>query len=188
MRPAEGCSAEAWMDMPTYRAIRRPQELAQTRSQADSARPGSDDHQDSRAGPSRTRTRSRSSRRSRGQVVPGDWRGGLPLTYKTGPSKAMAHLALSFNWDRKPLYDVVATIPGATAPISGDPRQPSRCLVNGAEDPLSGTSAGTEEARALGEFAQAGWKPARTIIYCFWTAKSRGCWARPSGRNITPRS
>ena len=111
----------------------------------------------------------------KGQVVPGDWRGGLPLTYKTGPSKAMAHLALSFNWDRKPLYDVVATIPGATAPdqwvIRGNHHD---AWVNGAEDPLSGTSAELEEARALGELLKQGWKPARTIIYCFWDGEEPG--------------
>src|SRR3984885_6904032 len=52
----------------------------------------------------------------RGDLVPESWRGGLPFAYKVGPSVAMAHLALSFNWDRKPLYNVVATIPGSTLP------------------------------------------------------------------------
>jgi N-acetylated-alpha-linked acidic dipeptidase len=40
--------------------------------------------------------------------------------------------------------------------------------VNGAGDPLSGTSPELEEARALGELLKEGWKPDRTIIYCFW--------------------
>jgi N-acetylated-alpha-linked acidic dipeptidase len=104
-----------------------------------------------------------------GETVPDNWRGGLPFTYKTGPSKATAHLALSFNWDRKPLYDVVATIPGSTFPdqwvIRGNHHD---AWVNGAEDPLSGASPQLEEARALGELLKQGWKPARTIIYCFW--------------------
>ncbi|MGA8739736.1 MAG: transferrin receptor-like dimerization domain-containing protein [Terracidiphilus sp.] len=104
-----------------------------------------------------------------GQTVPESWRGGLPFTYKTGPSKAQAHLAVAFNWDRKPLYDVVATIPGATFPdewvIRGNHHD---AWVNGAEDPLSGASPELEEARALGELLKQGWKPARTIIYCFW--------------------
>jgi N-acetylated-alpha-linked acidic dipeptidase len=104
-----------------------------------------------------------------GQTVPENWRGDLPFTYKTGPSKAMAHLAVSFNWDRKPLYDVVATIPGATYPdewvIRGNHHD---AWVNGAEDPVSGASPELEEARALGELLKQGWKPARTIIYCFW--------------------
>ena len=104
-----------------------------------------------------------------GQTVPEEWRGALPLTYKTGPSKAMAHLALAFNWDRKPLYDVVATIPGSTLPdewvVRGNHHD---AWVNGAGDPVSGASPQLEEARALGELLKQGWKPARTIIYCFW--------------------
>jgi len=104
-----------------------------------------------------------------GQSVPDAWRGDLPINYKTGPSKVMAHLALAFNWERKPLYDVIATIPGATYPdqwvIRGNHHD---AWVNGAGDPLSGASAELDEARALGELLKQGWKPARTIIYCFW--------------------
>jgi len=104
-----------------------------------------------------------------GQVVPDAWRGDLPLTYMTGPSKVMAHFAVSFNWDRKPLYDVVATIPGATFPdqwvIRGNHHDG---WVNGAGDPISGASPELEEARALGDLLKQGWKPARTIMYCFW--------------------
>jgi len=104
-----------------------------------------------------------------GETVPENWRGDLPFTYRTGPSKAQAHLAVAFNWDRKPLYDVAATIPGATFPdewvIRGNHHD---AWVNGAEDPISGAAPELEEARALGELLKQGWKPARTIIYCFW--------------------
>jgi N-acetylated-alpha-linked acidic dipeptidase len=104
-----------------------------------------------------------------GAVVPETWRGGLPLTYKTGPSVVKAHLALAFNWDRKPLYDVVAKIPGATYPeqwvIRGNHHD---AWVNGAGDPISGASPELEEARSLGELLKQGWRPQRTIIYCFW--------------------
>jgi N-acetylated-alpha-linked acidic dipeptidase len=105
----------------------------------------------------------------KGEMVPESWRGGLPIPYKTGPSETKAHLALAFNWDRKPLYDVVARIPGSTLPdewvIRGNHHD---AWVNGAEDPLSGTSPELEEARALGELLKQGWHPQRTIIYCFW--------------------
>jgi len=104
-----------------------------------------------------------------GETVPEAWRGALPLTYHVGPSKATAHLAVSFNWDRKPLYDVIARIPGAKYPdqwiIRGNHHD---AWVNGAEDPLSGTSPELEEARGLGELQKQGWKPQRTIVYCFW--------------------
>ena len=110
-----------------------------------------------------------------GPNVPDAWRGDLPMNYTVGPSKVMAHLALSFNWDRKPLYDVVAKIPGSTMPdqwvIRGNHHD---AWVNGADDPLSGTSAELDEARALGELLKQGWKPQRTIIYCFWDGEEPG--------------
>jgi N-acetylated-alpha-linked acidic dipeptidase len=40
--------------------------------------------------------------------------------------------------------------------------------VNGAGDPVSGASPEMEEARGLAELLKQGWKPDRTIIYCFW--------------------
>lgn len=104
-----------------------------------------------------------------GQTVPESWRGALPLTYKTGPSTVKAHFAVSFNWDRKPLYDVIATIPGAVYPdqwvIRGNHHDG---WVNGAGDPISGASPELEEARGLGELLKQGWRPARTIIYAWW--------------------
>lgn len=104
-----------------------------------------------------------------GDVVPENWRGALPITYHVGPSVAKAHFSIQFNWDRKPLYDVVATIKGAELPdawvIRGNHHDG---WVNGAADPLSGASAELEEARALGELLKQGWKPKRTIIYCWW--------------------
>ncbi len=104
-----------------------------------------------------------------GQLVPEEWRGALPFTYKTGPSVAKVHLQLAFNWNRDPLYDVVATIPGAVFPdqwvIRGNHHDG---WVNGAGDPLSGASPELEEARALGELLKQGWRPARTIKYCWW--------------------
>jgi N-acetylated-alpha-linked acidic dipeptidase len=104
-----------------------------------------------------------------GQAVPDLWRGALPFTYHVGPSTVKAHLALSFNWDRKPLYDVVAKIPGKKVPdewvIRGNHHD---AWVNGAGDPISGASPELEEARSFGELLKQGWQPDRTIIYCFW--------------------
>ena len=47
-----------------------------------------------------------------GDVVPAAWRGALPITYHVGPSKDKVHLKLEFNWDQKPLYNVIAKIAG----------------------------------------------------------------------------
>ena len=80
-----------------------------------------------------------------------------------------AHLKLAFNWDLKPLYDVIARLKGSTFPdqwvIRGNHHDG---WVNGAEDPGSGMSAMLEEARALGELRKQGWTPKRTIVFTAW--------------------
>ncbi len=104
-----------------------------------------------------------------GPVAPANWRGALPLTYRIGPGPAKVHLQLAFNWDLKPVYDVIATMRGADEPdlwvIRGNHHDG---WVNGADDPVSGQVVLLEEARALGELAKQGWKPKRTIIYASW--------------------
>jgi N-acetylated-alpha-linked acidic dipeptidase len=104
-----------------------------------------------------------------GPVAPESWRGGLPITYRVGPGASTVHLKVSFNWDMKTLYDVIARIPGSTFPdewiIRGNHHD---AWVNGAEDPIAGTVALLEEARGLGTLLSQGWKPKRTIIYCVW--------------------
>jgi N-acetylated-alpha-linked acidic dipeptidase len=104
-----------------------------------------------------------------GPVVPVNWRGALPLTYRMGPGPAKVHLQLAFNWDLKPVYNVIATMRGAEEPdlwvLRGNHHDG---WVNGAADPVSGQVALLEEARALGELAKQGWKPKRTIIYASW--------------------
>ncbi len=110
-----------------------------------------------------------------GQVVPEGWRGALPITYHVGPGPAKVHLVVKSNWDIKPIYDVIAKIPGSETPdewvIRGNHHD---AWVNGAEDPVSGASAVLEEARALSELMKQGWKPKRTIIYCLWDGEEPG--------------
>jgi N-acetylated-alpha-linked acidic dipeptidase len=110
-----------------------------------------------------------------GRVVPESWRGGLGITYHVGPGPAKVHLKVKSNWDIKPVYDVIAKIPGSTLPdewiIRGNHHD---AWVNGAEDPTSGMVAVLEEARGLGELLKAGWKPKRTIIYCAWDGEEPG--------------
>ena len=104
-----------------------------------------------------------------GPVAPAKWRGALPITYRLGPGPAKVHLKLAFNWDIKPIYDVIATMRGSEEPdvwvLRGNHHD---AWVNGASDPISGQVALLEEARALGELAKQGWKPKRTIIYASW--------------------
>jgi N-acetylated-alpha-linked acidic dipeptidase len=110
-----------------------------------------------------------------GRVAPPQWRGGLGITYHVGPGDAKVHLKVKSNWGTKPVYDVIAKIPGATFPdewvLRGNHHD---AWVNGAEDPTSGMVAVLEEARALGELLKAGWKPKRTIIYCAWDGEEPG--------------
>jgi len=104
-----------------------------------------------------------------GPMAPEEWRGSLPIPYHVGPGPAQVHLKVAFNWDIKPVYDVIAKIPGSVAPdewiIRGNHHD---AWVNGAEDPLSGQSPLLEEARALSLLVKQGWKPRRTIIYTAW--------------------
>jgi N-acetylated-alpha-linked acidic dipeptidase len=110
-----------------------------------------------------------------GPVAPTEWRGGLAITYHVGPGPAKVHLKVKSNWETKPIYDVIAKIPGSTVPdewvIRGNHHD---AWVNGAEDPISGLVAVLEEARAAGELVKAGWKPKRTIIYCAWDGEEPG--------------
>jgi N-acetylated-alpha-linked acidic dipeptidase len=110
-----------------------------------------------------------------GPVVPNEWRGNLPLTYHAGPSKLKVHLKMKSDWQLKPIYDVIAKIPGSSIPdqwiIRGNHHD---AWVNGAEDPISGLVAELEEARAFGELLKTGWRPKRTIIYCAWDGEEPG--------------
>jgi N-acetylated-alpha-linked acidic dipeptidase len=54
-----------------------------------------------------------------GPVAPAAWRGALPVTYHLGPGPANVHLKLEFNWDIKPVYDVIARMKGTERPTSG---------------------------------------------------------------------
>jgi N-acetylated-alpha-linked acidic dipeptidase len=110
-----------------------------------------------------------------GPVAPPEWRGALGFTYHIGPGPAKVHLKVAANWDIKPIYDVIARIPGSEYPgewiIRGNHHD---AWVNGAEDPLSGQAPLLEEARSLGELLKQGWKPKRTIIYCAWDGEEPG--------------
>ena len=110
-----------------------------------------------------------------GQVAPGNWRGGLPLTYKIGPGPARVHLVVKSNWDIKPIYDVIGTLRGSSSPdewvVRGNHHD---AWVNGADDPISGQVALLEEVRAMGALVKQGWHPKRTIIYAAWDGEEPG--------------
>ncbi|HZD30316.1 MAG TPA: M28 family peptidase, partial [Candidatus Angelobacter sp.] len=104
-----------------------------------------------------------------GPVAPGPWRGALPITYHVGAGAAKVHLAVTFDWKIRPVYDVIAKMAGSGEAdewvVRGNHHD---AWVNGADDPVSGQMALLEEARALGELKKQGWQPKRTIIYAAW--------------------
>src|SRR5215472_16478021 len=110
-----------------------------------------------------------------GPVAPEKWRGALPITYHLGPGPAKVHLAIHSDWGLKPLYDVIAKIPGRESPetlvVRGNHRDG---WVFGAWDPLSGQVAMLAEAKAIGTLVKSGWRPKRTLIYASWDGEEPG--------------
>ena len=110
-----------------------------------------------------------------GQVAPASWRGRLPVTYHVGPGKENVHLKLQFNWDIKPLYDVIAKLPGSELQdewiLRGNHHD---AWVNGAADPISGLVSELDEARAIGALVKKGYKLKRTLVYCAWDGEEPG--------------
>jgi len=114
-------------------------------------------------------------RELKGPVVPPEWRGGLPVTYHAGPGPATARVALRFDWQTRPLHNVIVRIRGRELPdewvIYGNHHD---AWVNGADDPISGAVSLMETGRALGELLKTGWRPRRTIILALWDGEEWG--------------
>ena len=110
-----------------------------------------------------------------GPVAPESWRGGLPMTYHMGPGPAKVHLVIESDWTLKPLYNVIARVPGTESPdewvVRGNHRDG---WVFGAWDPLSGHGAMLAEAKAIGALLKTGWKPKRTLVYASWDGEEPG--------------
>ena len=102
--------------------------------------------------------------------------GALPLTYHIGAGPAVVHLQVDFDWSTRPLYDVIATIPGSSGKnqwiIYGNHHD---AWVNGASDPVSGASCSAlETARTLSVLRKQGWQPKRTIMLALWDGEEYG--------------
>jgi N-acetylated-alpha-linked acidic dipeptidase len=110
-----------------------------------------------------------------GPVAPQSFRGSLPTTYHFGPGPARVRVALRFDWQVRPIWNVVATLPGSRWPdqwiIFGNHHD---AWVNGAEDPLSGMVSLGEMARSIGALTRTGWRPARTLVFIGWDAEEWG--------------
>jgi N-acetylated-alpha-linked acidic dipeptidase len=111
----------------------------------------------------------------KGPVAPQEWRGALPLTYHVGPGPAQAHIKLAFEWQNRPLHNVIVRIEGSMLAdewiIFGNHHD---AWVNGADDPISGAVALMETARGLSELLESGWRPKRTLILALWDGEEWG--------------
>src|SRR6202171_773918 len=129
-----------------------------------------------------------------GPVAPESWRGARGFTYHIGPGPGTAHFKLDFDWSTRPLYDVIAVIPGSEYPdewiIYGNHHD---AWVNGAHDPLSGASSLLETARTLSELRKQGWKPKRTIVLALWDGEEFGLvgsteWVEKHGEELSRKA
>ncbi len=110
-----------------------------------------------------------------GPVAPEPWRGALPITYHLGPGSTSVHMNVVMDNATRPLYDVIARIPGSDFPdqwvLDGNHHD---AWVHGASDPLSGAASLMETARTLAQMTHNGWKPKRTILLAFWDGEEFG--------------
>jgi N-acetylated-alpha-linked acidic dipeptidase len=110
-----------------------------------------------------------------GEVVPAEWRGGLPITYHLGPGPARVRMKAEFDWNMVTAYNVIAILEGSKYPDEWVIRGNHHDGWNhGAADPLSGQIAMLAEAKAVAALAKSGHPPKRTIIYAAWDAEEPG--------------
>ena len=110
-----------------------------------------------------------------GEVVPGEWQGGLPITYHLGPGPAKVRLALRFDWQTIRVGNLIARLEGSDYPDQWVLRGNHHDGWNhGAADPVSGMVALMDEARSVARLAQAGNPPRRTLVYAAWDAEEPG--------------
>jgi N-acetylated-alpha-linked acidic dipeptidase len=87
----------------------------------------------------------------------------------------VVHLKTDYDWTSKPIYNVIARMPGTTLPdewvIYGNHHD---AWVNGAADPVSGAIALLETARAFSQLKATGWQPRRTLMFALWDAEEFG--------------
>ncbi len=110
-----------------------------------------------------------------GEVVPPEWRGGLPITYHFGPGPARVRMRAQFDWNMVTAYNVIARLRGSDYPDEWVIRGNHHDGWNhGAADPLSGMVTTLAEAKAVALLAREGRRPKRTMIYAAWDAEEPG--------------
>ncbi len=110
-----------------------------------------------------------------GPETPREWQGALPFTYHVGPGPVRVRMRVKQDYAFRTIWNVMARLRGSRWPdelvMAGNHRD---AWVFGAVDPVSGTAAMLEAARALGTIAKTGWRPKRTIMFASWDAEEQG--------------
>lgn len=129
-----------------------------------------------------------------GPDAPESWRGALPFTYHVGAGPAKVHMVVKSDWSLKPIYDVIAKLPGSSDAdqwvLRGNHHDG---WVFGAFDPLAGMITELGEAKALGTLYKQGWKPKRTIVYASWDGEEPGLlgsteWAETHAKELQQKA
>lgn len=115
-------------------------------------------------------------KRMTGEGVPAGWQGGLQLAYRvSGGDGLKVRLMVKQERAIMPSFNVVGVLRGAVEPdrwvVIGCHHDAWGC---GAADPLAGTIALMESARAFTDLARQGQRPARTIVFGAWGAEEYG--------------
>ncbi|KAJ4994383.1 glutamate carboxypeptidase-like protein 2 [Stagonosporopsis vannaccii] len=105
------------------------------------------------------------------------WVGAIPgVNYSAGAgSGATLDLSNVMNDTYGSIWNAIGIINGTLEDevvIVGNHRD--AWIIGGAADPNSGSAVLIELAKAFGELAKTGWKPARTIVLCSWDAEEYG--------------
>jgi N-acetylated-alpha-linked acidic dipeptidase len=114
--------------------------------------------------------------RMTGEVAPDDWQGGLDMPYRfTGGSALTVRVRVNQPKGLTRAINVVGTLEGTEFPdewvILGAHYDP---WAFGAVDPNGGTAMLLTLAEALGEIADAGCRPRRSILIAHWDAEEYG--------------
>ena len=117
------------------------------------------------------------------------WRGALPSRITSDRAGAKVRLKLSFDWQVRPLYNVVVRIEGTAFPdewiLHGNHHD---AWVNGADDPTAGTSRSWKPREDSQSCSSPDGNRAARSCWRRGTARSGVCSARPNGPRSTTRS
>ncbi len=113
--------------------------------------------------------------RIEGPQAPDAFVGGLPVRYRLGPGPGALRMHVRMRNEINPIYDVIARIEGTARPerwvMLGTHHD---AWTFGATDPGSAVAVLLEVARGLAALQKSGWRPARSLMFCFWDAEEFG--------------